>query len=429
MKKAIIVGAGPAGLLLAHHLLDRGQYHLEIYERRPDPRLAKQTNYRTFPISLQSRGLSSIRDIPGLESALAGKGVWSPGALIHRKRGNPRPIERKTPTLLIDRHRLVLVLLERLLERYGPDQVTVHFGCPCVGVDREANTIRLQPAEGNSFKAEYDCLVGADGARSQVREAMEREANILCQQSLVHDVYKSVFVPRINQNRTYELASDRIHTWTIERGIRLVMAPQPGDWLHGTLIFPPDNNPLETCKTAEEVLAYFQNKTPSLARLLTGEEAENLRQRPVSTLLTVQCDRMHVGKNILLVGDAVHAVSPSIGQGCNASLQDVQVFARLLDEYEDEWEKALPAFTAQRLPDVHALRALSDYSFPRTKRMMLEFVLRLTVGKKLSRWFPHFAKPLPMQLVMDGELPYAEVLNKTQGWIDRVKLSMQDWDS
>ena len=65
---------------------------------------------------------------------------------------------------------------------------------------------------------------------------------------------------------------------------------------------------------------------------------------------------------ILLIGDAAHAVSPSIGQGCNAALQDVQVFTQVLAQYQDDWAQALPAFTSQRLPDVHALRELSDYS-------------------------------------------------------------------
>jgi kynurenine 3-monooxygenase len=63
-QKVIIIGAGPAGLLLAHYLLRRGQYRVEIYERRSDMRLADVSQDRTFPISLQERGRKAIRKIP-----------------------------------------------------------------------------------------------------------------------------------------------------------------------------------------------------------------------------------------------------------------------------------------------------------------------------------------------------------------------------
>ncbi|MEO0375861.1 MAG: NAD(P)-binding protein, partial [Cyanobacteria bacterium P01_A01_bin.17] len=90
MEKIVIIGAGPAGLLLAHYLLRRGRYRVEIYERRPDPRLVKQAHQRTFPLTLQLRGMNAIRSIPDLETALVEKGIWSRGAMLHRKTGNPR---------------------------------------------------------------------------------------------------------------------------------------------------------------------------------------------------------------------------------------------------------------------------------------------------------------------------------------------------
>jgi len=56
MIQNVVIIEGPAGLLLAHYLLRRGKYHVEIYERRPDPRLVDASKDRTFPISLQERG-------------------------------------------------------------------------------------------------------------------------------------------------------------------------------------------------------------------------------------------------------------------------------------------------------------------------------------------------------------------------------------
>jgi kynurenine 3-monooxygenase len=66
----VIVGAGPAGLLLAHYLLRRS-YRVEIYDRRPDPRQITPDQQRSFPISLQHRGRQALQGIPGLEEAIA----------------------------------------------------------------------------------------------------------------------------------------------------------------------------------------------------------------------------------------------------------------------------------------------------------------------------------------------------------------------
>ncbi|MGK7889651.1 MAG: FAD-dependent oxidoreductase [Leptolyngbyaceae cyanobacterium] len=428
LQKIVIVGAGPAGLLLAHYLLARGNYQVEIYERRPDPRCAEPSSQRTFPISLQVRGLQAIQAIPGLAKVLEQQGIWSPGALMHGKKGQPRAIDRTTPLLLLDRNQITTVLLEQLLEQHSPERLSVHFDCACHDVDQNSQTVTLHRANGEPFTVSFDRLVAADGARSQVRQVLVDDGQMQCEQTLVPDAYTSVFARRISPDQQVELAGDRIHTWSLGQGIRLLMAPQPGDWLHGTLIFPPDQNPLDSLNSGEEVLDYFKTTCPSFAPLMTLEAAEELRHRPVSRILTVKCDRMNVGDTILLLGDAVHAVSPSVGQGCNSSLQDVQVFANLLEQYQDDWSQALPACTAQRLADVHALRDLSDYTFPRSKRMGIEFILRLIVGKKLEQWMPQVAKrivkPLPMALLMEGDLSYSDVLQQTQWWINRVRASM-----
>ena len=424
MSKVIIIGAGPAGLLLANYLLARNHYQVEIYDRRPDFRRSAASNQRTFPISLQSRGLNAIRVIPGLEAALAQDGVWSHSGLLHRKRGKPRRIKRKMPLLIVDRNQLTQVLLQHLLNQYDPGALTVRFDCACTSIDPESQTVTLHPTEGDPFTARFDYLAGADGVRSQVRDTLVAKSFMQCEQSTVPDAYKSLFVRRVHQDPAIALAEGPIHSWSLGPNIRIVMAPQSGDWLHGVMVFPFGKNPLAGCADATAVQKYLQAKCPALAQLMTLEDAEALRQRPVSQILTVRCDRMHVGDRILLIGDAVHAVSPAIGQGCNASLQDVQVFAQLLDHYHDDWAQALQAFTAQRLPEAHALRDLSDYSFPRSKLMVLEFVWRVTLGRKLRPWLPQLGKPLPMELAIESELPYTQVLEQTQGWVNRVRRSM-----
>lgn len=423
MEKVVIVGAGPAGLLLAHRLLQHSSYQIEIYERRSDPRLVTQSQQRTFPISLQTRGLAAIRTVPNLEAAIAPQGIWSQGAYLHSKRGKSRAVTRKTPQLLIDRHQLSLTLLEALVQRDRAHQVTLHFDRKCLDIDPIKQQIIVVSSSGETLTVQYDRLVAADGVKSQVRTSLVERGVLQCEESTAPDAYRSLSLRQVNEDGSIHLTSDRIHSWSLGKGIRVVTAPQPNQLLEGVLIFPKQRDPLAHLTSAEAVLDFLRQQSPTLAQLMTAAAAEALRQCSVSKVFMVRCDRLHSGDRILLIGDAVHAVSPSIGQGCNSALQDVQVFADLLEQCGHDWAQALPAFTARRLPEVHALRELSDYTFPRSKLMMLELILRLTVGRKLKPVFPQLAKPLPMELVQESHLTYTEVLEQTRGWIERVKRS------
>jgi kynurenine 3-monooxygenase len=151
LQKVVIIGAGPAGLLLAYYLLRRGKYRVELYEQRSDPRLVDGSQDRTFPISLQERGRKAIRKIPGLEDAIASAGVFCNGTRLYRSQGKVRKISRAIPILTIDRNRLVMILLQHLTQIYTSEQLTVKFSCPCISVDRSAKTVTLKPEQGEAF--------------------------------------------------------------------------------------------------------------------------------------------------------------------------------------------------------------------------------------------------------------------------------------
>jgi kynurenine 3-monooxygenase len=422
LQKVVIIGAGPAGLLLAHYLLRRDKYRVELYEQRPDPRLLDISQDRTFPISLQERGRKALRQISGLEEAIAANSVFCTGTKLHLQNRKPREIPRAVPILTIDRNRLMLILLQHLTQTYTSDQLTLKFSCQCVELDRQAKTVTIQPQQDEVFTRSYDCLVAADGARSLIRDHLVQDRDLQCEQNYTPDAYKSVFISR--SNSTLELESDKIHGANQDSQTRMLMVPQPGDRLNGVIIFDAEQNPLSSLKTKAEVLTFFQEHFPVFGQLMLLEEAEAFWQRPVGRVLTVRCDRFHQDDSILLIGDAAHAVSPSIGQGCNASLEDVLIFERLLDQYGDDWAQTLPAFSAKRVPDAHALRDLSDYSFPRTKRLVVEYFFRLRISRLLHRWFPQWVKPFVFDLVLDHDLPYSQVLRLHQGWINKVKRSL-----
>jgi len=77
--------------------------------------------------------------------------------------------------------------------------------------------------------------------------------------------------------------------------------------------------------------------------------------------------------------------------------------------------------TGSRCP---CLQELSDYSFPRNKRLVVEFSLAVDGRRLLHQWFPSWVKPFVFDLVLDTDLSYSQVLSLSQGWIN--KRSMPD---
>ncbi len=112
VKKVVIVGAGPSGVLLAHYLLRRGnQYQIDIYERRSDPRIVSFSKYRTYPLSLSERGMSALRKIEGVAEAVKAMSVEMTGAIFHQKNGKTRFTPRSKPLVTLDRTSLAIALV------------------------------------------------------------------------------------------------------------------------------------------------------------------------------------------------------------------------------------------------------------------------------------------------------------------------------
>lgn len=421
--KVIIVGAGPAGVLLAHYLLRRGNYQVKLYESRSDPRFVSFANDRTFPISLTQRGLKAIVHIEGLEEKILSQGTITNGTLRHRKKGKARLLPRKKPLLVIDRTRLVIILLENLLEKSENQPVSIHFNSQCTNINLKEKILELKTANGKLFTDNYDLLIGADGANSIIRSSfVNTEIDPFdCEQNYVSNAYKSIFISRINEQVGLELDSDKLHSWRNDQEIQIVLAPQGEKGLNGVMIFNPQNNCLEKFSSKEEVLKFFADHFPEISQLMSEEEAEALLKRPISQVLTVRCNRYHQGNSVLILGDAAHAVSPSIGQGCNSALEDVEIFNNLLDEMGENWLQAIPEFTKRRLLDAHALQELSNYIFPTNKRLLIEFFVRLAWARFLHKIFPQSCQPFCLDLIFETTLPYSEILKSSQGWIAKVK--------
>lgn len=417
-EKVVIIGAGPTGLLLAHYLLRRENYHVEIYERRHDLRQTDFEAERTFPINLQERGRKALREIEGLENAIAQESVWITGTTSYSQKS--RRIPRKQPLICLDRNQLVKIILQHLEKIDHGSRLKLNFNAKLIAIDDTTNSATLESENEEILTVNYDRIVAADGARSQIRQYLVEKKGLQSEESYVPDAYKSVFFQQPS-NPDLQLDRDTIHAQTLKDRTRMLLVPQPQEQLNGVIVFDAKNNPFENFSSKADVIDFMKKNFPFFNPCMSEEEAEALLERRLGRVLTVRCDRFHEGGKILMLGDAAHAVSPSIGQGCNAGLEDVLIFNQLLDQYQDNWEQALPAFSENRVPDAHALKELSDYALPRRKILVAELFLRLKIKRFLNRLFPNLFKPFVFDLLLDSNVPYREVLQANQGWINRLK--------
>ena len=478
-RTIVIVGAGPAGLCLAHDLIRRPGYDIVVLEKRVDPTTPTErtgtaqgaatiATTRSFPIALNRRGLTSLEAYPGLLEAVEDEGVYLSGICLHNEKGDrhkPRTIRRDTPTLSVDRNKLTLTLLQQLqavaattTTRTTPKStLSIQFDTGVEEVELapkypggtvERSFVRVTHSGGSPTKATssipFDYLVAADGGRSKIRQHLVDQGYLQCTVRDVPNDYRTIFLQRHSEDGTIRLDDDKLHGWTLnssagdDGGIKIMTAPVVDGCLSGAIIFKKGADPFVEMQSPRDVQTYFAQLCPSsLGKLVSEEEAAQLLERPTSSNLSVRCNLLHYSSTtaatasdkgqVLLLGDAGHAVSASAGQGCNSALQDVHVLSGLLDRYDDDWDVVLPAYTAERLDDAHAVSEISDYSTPLTAWMKVEWVVRTILGKVLPAWLSRLLmlRPMPMELLMDTALTYSEVLRQTQWWVDRVKASME----
>ncbi|MDA9255922.1 NAD(P)-binding protein [Schleiferiaceae bacterium] len=84
MKKANIIGAGLVGSLWSLYLQQRG-YHVDIYERRPDPRKAGYIGGRSINLSLSDRGWKALKGA-GIQQEVEAMAIPMRRRVIHAKK-------------------------------------------------------------------------------------------------------------------------------------------------------------------------------------------------------------------------------------------------------------------------------------------------------------------------------------------------------
>ncbi len=400
-----VVGAGLTGSLLACYLGRRG-YRVDVYERRPDPRVTGAERGRSINLALSERGLDALRRIGLADQVLAGA-LPMRGRMVHPLDGGtdfqPYSIDGERAINSIGRGALNNALLDAAGRAPG---VTLHFDHPLTALDPETGTLGF--ADGTEAKA--DIVLGADGAGSAVRGLLLEYAPDFTETvSFLDHGYKELTIPP--RDGGYALDPGALHIWP--RGTSMMIAlPNPDGSFTGTLFWPAASFP--SLGSPAAIRRHFRSQYPDLLDLIPNL-ADDYRHNPVGMLGTVRCGPWQLLGKVALIGDAAHAIVPFYGQGANAAFEDVVELDRCLDATGDDWAAALPAYEAGRRANAEAIAemALANFVEMRDKVADPWFKLGRSVEHTLERLLPgrYVSR---YELVSFSTTPYAEVRRRVR---------------
>ena len=265
-----IIGAGLAGSLLAILLARRG-WDVDVYEKRGDPRVAGYAGGRSINLALAERGRHALA-LAGADEAVMRHAVMMRGRMVHFLDGRTdlQRYGRDDSEVIWSVHRgeLNIVLLD-IAEAAG---VRLHFDRGLDGVDFEHRVARFAGPDGHAFEAEFDALVGADGAGSALRAAMSRVADLGERVENLGHGYKELEIPPAADGG-FRIEPNALHIWPRGRYMCIAL-PNDERTFTVTLFLPSHGEPsFDTIRDGAQARAFFDlpEAGRELATLVRGQ--------------------------------------------------------------------------------------------------------------------------------------------------------------
>lgn len=403
-----IIGAGLCGSLLSIMFAKRG-IGTCVYERQEDPRFSQGAAGRSINLAMSARGLRALRHA-GLLAQIEPLLLAMRGRLIHRENGTTelqpygqRPHEQ---IFSVSRAGLNRILVVAACERFG---VSMRFRQEVTGYAQDSGLLTLKNHDDSStYTVSEGPLIAADGAGSRLRRAFDVDSYISPVESLLPHSYKELSIPAGPRGR-FRLATGALHVWP-RGGFMLIALPNPGGDFTLTLFLPNDGPASFTAlDSAVSITDFFARNFADVLPLIP-DLTENFATNPVGILGTVRCRHWHVGGDLLLIGDAAHAVVPFHGQGMNLAFEDCVVLDEIVACGEWNWSRAFENFENRQLANANAIAdmALENYVEMRDTVRDPGFLLRKALAFELERRLPGQFIPRYSMVMFHDEIPYAE---------------------
>jgi kynurenine 3-monooxygenase len=412
--KVAIVGAGLAGTLLAIRLARRGA-QVHVFERNPDLRGRTGRTGASMNLTLVERGLAAL-DEAGVGGRVRALCVPAYGRVVHvdAERTEYQPYGGAGEALYsVSRGGLNQLLLDAAEATPG---VTIRFDARCTHVALDDGHLTFElGSRGERLEVDADLVLGADGVRSVIRSAMQREHGFNFSQLYSSHSNKELRIPA-EAAATAGLRLDALHIWP--RGdMMLIGFPNPDGSVTCTMHMPSRDGEASfaAIRTEADLAHMFATQFPDAIPLIPDLTREFFAH-PELPMVTIRCAPWTHGGKIALIGDAAHAVWPSYGQGANAAFEDCSVLAACLARHEARIDLALAEYEALRRPNTNAIADLSEQHFTEIRSLIRDprFLLRKRVERRVHALFP--AHRSLYERVAFTRTPYAEAVHADAGF-------------
>ncbi len=401
-KHIAICGAGLVGALLSVYLIKRG-YKVSVFERRGDMRKSGYVGGRSINLALSNRGLRALEEV-GLAEKIKEVAIPMHGRIMHDREGmlSFLPYGKEGQFInSVSRSALNIVLMNKA-EELG---VNFHFEQRITKVDLEKTMMTIEHGSSSSDHS-FDLIIGADGAFSAVRGALQITDRFDYSQDYIEHGYKELHIPP-GLAGSFHLEKNALHIWPRE-SFMMIALPNPDGSFTCTLFFPFEGSPsFNQLKTDAEVSMFFESTFPDVVEKMPSL-LEDYNANPTSSLVTVRCYPW-VKNNTLLIGDAAHAIVPFFGQGMNAGFEDCRILNDLLNEHDDDWQQASARFQQSRKKDTDAIAQLALNNFIEMRDLVADadFLLRKKIEARLHQLYPAQWIPLYSMVTFHDSMPYA----------------------
>ncbi len=326
-----IIGAGIGGVALAVACLHRG-IPFTIYER--DTNFDARSQGYGLTLQQASKAMKGL-GITSLDGVISTKhivhntegkvlGEWGTRKWLEEEIKNPA----KRTNIHIARQSLRLALLEQL----GGNN-SVQWGHQLLNLTASENDVELNfQVNGEIKTAKADLVVGADGIRSAVRKIIIGEEATplryldcivilgICPLSALEDVSS----PLLDSATVFQTANGNE---------RIYIMPYTADSVMWQLSFPISEKEAKElsakgAKALKEEACLRTKWHAPIPQILEATPENLISGYPVYDRELLHSELLQKNKNITLIGDAAHPMSPFKGQGANQALLDALKLAR-----------------------------------------------------------------------------------------------------